>query len=157
MAAGARDLAGARRAGFAALGLGVVFMFGAAILFALFPREIVSLYIDVDDPANARAVELAVSFIYVAAAFEIFDGTQVLMNMALRGLKDVHIPMWLAGIAYWLIGLPLAVWFAYGLGLEGIGIWLGLAASLLVAAALMTLRFATLSGALGTRSAKAEA
>jgi MATE family multidrug resistance protein len=151
MAAGARDLEGARRAGFAALGLGVTFMFGAAILFALFPREIVSLYLDVDDPANARAVELAVRFIYVAAAFEMFDGTQVLMNMALRGLKDVHIPMWLAGIAYWLIGLPLAVWFAFGLGLEGLGVWLGLAASLLVAATLMTLRFSFLSRAIGTR------
>jgi MATE family multidrug resistance protein len=85
----------------------------------------------------------------VAAAFQVLDGIQVLSAMSLRGLKDVHVPMWLAGISYWATGLPLALFFAFTLGLEGFGIWLGLAGSLLVAASLMALRFAYLSGALG--------
>jgi MATE family multidrug resistance protein len=154
MAAGSGDLAGVRRAGFTALGLGVVFMTGAALVFLLFARQIVGLYIDLGDPANARAVELAVRFLYVAAAFEIFDGTQVLMNMSLRGIKDVHVPMWLAGISYWLTGLPLAILFGFVMGMEGVGIWLALAGSLLVAATLMTLRFAYLSGTLALLSPK---
>jgi MATE family multidrug resistance protein len=146
MAAGAGDLAGVRRAGFSALAIGVTFMLGTAALFLIFPRELVSLYLDVDDPANEPAVALAVSFLKVAAAFAIFDGAQVLMNMSLRGLKDVTVPMWIAGLSYWLVGLPLTVFFGFGLGLEGFGIWLGFAAGLFLAAALMLLRFAHLSG-----------
>jgi MATE family multidrug resistance protein len=55
--------------------------------------------------------------------------------------------MWIAGFSYWLVGLPLAVFFGFALGLQGLGVWLGLAASLFVAACLMLSRFAYLSGA----------
>jgi MATE family multidrug resistance protein len=148
LAAGAGDAAGVRRAGFGAIALGVFYMSLSALVIATFPRAIAGLYIDVDDPANAETVRLAVSFLYVAAAFQVLDGIQVLSSFALRGLKDVHVPMWIAGISYWVIGLPLALFLGFRLGLEGFGVWLGLAASLVAAATLLLLRFAALSGAL---------
>ena len=53
--------------------------------------------------------------------------------MSLRGLKDAHWPMWLAGASYWLAGAPMCVLLGFGLHMQGFGIWLGLAFGLFVA------------------------
>jgi multidrug resistance protein, MATE family len=147
LAAGAGDPAGVRRAGFAAIAIAVAFMSVSALVMASFPRAIISLYLDLDDPANAEAAAIAVSILYVAAAFQILDGIQVIAGFALRGLKDVQAPMWLCGISYWLIGLPLALYFGFVADLRGFGVWLGLAGSLVAAALLLLVRFVWLSGA----------
>jgi MATE family multidrug resistance protein len=55
----------------------------------------------------------------------------------LRGLQDTRVPMVYAAVGYWGVGLPLGYVLAFPLGLEGSGIWLGLAAGLAVVAALM--------------------
>jgi MATE family multidrug resistance protein len=90
---------------------------------------------------------LTILFLRVAAAFQLFDGLQVIGANALRGLKDARLPMLLAGGSYWLVGFPLALWFGFGLHWQGVGIWLGLACSLAVAAVSMSLRFAYLASA----------
>jgi MATE family multidrug resistance protein len=83
-------------------------------------------------------------FLMVAAIFQIFDGGQVIGAGALRGLKDTRWPMVFAAIAYWAIGGSLALGLAFGAGLNGLGVWIGLAVALAVAAALMIGRFLTL-------------
>jgi len=146
LAAGAGDVEGARRAGLTALMTGGVFMLVCAVLFALMPRAIAGLYLDLDDPANRAAIAYTVSFLYVVAAFQIFDGIQVVAAFALRGLKDVRMPMLIAGLSYWGAGFPFALLFGFALGWEGVGVWMGLAASLALAATLLTARFVHLSG-----------
>jgi MATE family multidrug resistance protein len=59
----------------------------------------------------------------------------------LRGLHDTRIPMLIAALGYWGVGLPLGVLLAFPLGFEGVGVWIGLASGLAVVAALMTLRW----------------
>jgi MATE family multidrug resistance protein len=88
---------------------------------------------------------LAVTFLHVAAAFQLMDGVQVTAAMSLRGLKDARWPMWLAGASYWLAGAPMCAYLGFGLGMKGLGIWLGLAFGLLVAAILLSTRFFILS------------
>ena len=51
-----------------------------------------------------------------AAAFQFPDGVQVLSAGALRGLKDTRVPMLLAALAYWGIGMPLGAGLGLGLG-----------------------------------------
>jgi MATE family multidrug resistance protein len=148
LAAGAGDRAGVRRAGFAAIALAAFFMALCGIVIASVPRAIVGLYLPVEAPANAAAAALAVTFLYVAAAFQVFDAIQVTASFSLRGLKDAHMPVILAGGSYWLVGFPLALCLGFVIHWQGFGIWLGLAASLAVAAAGMLTRFAHLSGAL---------
>ena len=75
-------------------------------MLLLWPREIASLWLP-DIPANADVLALAVSFLHVAAAFQLVDGIQVTASMSLRGLKDARGPMWLAGASYWLAGAPM--------------------------------------------------
>ncbi len=144
MAAGAGDAVAARRAGFTAIGMAAIFMCCAALVLLLWPREIASLWLP-DIPENADVLALAVSFLAVAAAFQLVDGIQVAASMSLRGLKDASGPMWLAGASYWLAGAPMCLILAFPLGLKGFGIWLGLAFGLLIAAVTLTTRFAILS------------
>jgi MATE family multidrug resistance protein len=144
LAAGAGDAKAARRAGFTALGLSGLFMCATAVLLLIFPRAIATLWLP-DDPANAVVLALAVSFLHVAAAFQLADGLQVAAAMSLRGLKDTRMPMWLAGASYWLAGAPMCALLGFGFGLKGFGIWLGLAFGLFMAAGLLTTRFVLLS------------
>nr|TFG54079.1 MAG: MATE family efflux transporter [Hyphomicrobiales bacterium] len=144
-AAGAGDPEGARRAGLTALMMGGGFMCLCALLLALLPRAIIGLYLDLRDPANEYAIAYAVSFLYVVAALQIFDGIQVVAAFSLRGLKDVRMPILIAGVSYWGAGLPLALLLGFVIGWEGVGIWIGLAAALMIAAALLSARFFYLS------------
>lgn len=140
MAAGAGDVSGARRAGFAAIAMGASFMCATAVLLLLYPRSIATLWLP-DIPANRDVLALAVQFLHVAAAFQLMDGVQVTAAMGLRGLKDTRGPMWVAGASYWLAGAPMCALLGFKFALKGLGIWLGLAFGLSVAALLLTIRF----------------
>lgn len=141
LAAGAGDLAAARRAGFTAIGIAMAFMSCTAIILLLWPRQIAALWLP-DIPANAEVLGLAVLFLHVAAGFQLVDGIQVTSAMSLRGLKDARGPMWIAGASYWLAGAPMCAVLAFGAGLKGLGVWLGLAFGLGVAAISLSTRFA---------------
>jgi len=141
LAAGAHNRTGVRRAGLTAMAVGGAVMIVFALGIALFARTIAALYLPAT-PDTAETGALTVLFLHVAAAFQLFDGIQVIGANALRGLKDARLPMLLAGGAYWLVGFPLALVLGFGLHWHGVGIWLGLACSLAVAAVAMALRFA---------------
>ncbi len=110
----------------------------------LFPEAIANLYLD-RSAANAKVIALAIVFLHVAAVFQIADGVQVVGAMSLRGLKDASAPMWIAGGSYWIAGFPTCVALGFWFHLGGLGIWIGLAFALLVAAILMVWRFWYLS------------
>ncbi|HTC83877.1 MAG TPA: MATE family efflux transporter [Rhizomicrobium sp.] len=141
LAAGAGDQTAARRAGFTAIAMGASFMCVTALVLLLWPREIAVLWLP-DDAANRDVLTLAVGFLHVAAAFQLMDGVQVTAAMSLRGLKDTRGPMWLAGASYWLAGAPMGIALAFWAGMRGMGVWLGLAFGLAVAAVTLTARFA---------------
>jgi MATE family multidrug resistance protein len=140
-AAGAGDGEGVRRAGYSAMLLAVVFMTVCAVVLFVFPHTIAGLYIDAHNQQNTDTIALATVFLRVAAAFQIFDGLQVVAALSLRGLKDARMPMVIAGASYWLAGFPACFIFGFWFGLRGFGIWLGLAFGLLVAGVLMCWRF----------------
>ncbi|HEX6113770.1 MAG TPA: MATE family efflux transporter [Geminicoccaceae bacterium] len=144
LGAGAGHAPGVRRAGVTALAMGGLFMLAMATVMWTAPAAIVGLFIDTSDPANAAVVRAAVTFLAIAALFQIFDGGQVIGAGALRGLKDTRWPMAFAALAYWAVGMSLAVGLGFGLGWGGLGIWIGLAAALAVAAFLMVARFMAL-------------
>ncbi len=140
-ARGARDVAGVARAGWAAFGIGIGCMVAAALLMTTAPAWLVSAFLDVQDPANTGVVGYAVSYLAVAALFQIVDGAQVLGAGMLRGLQDTRVPMLFAAVGYWGIGLPSGAWLAFVAGWRGVGIWSGLAIGLAVVAVLMMQRW----------------
>jgi MATE family multidrug resistance protein len=140
LAAGAQDGEAVRRAGYSAMLTAVSFMAVCGVLMASFPREIASLYLP-PTAENLAVIAIAVTFLRVAAAFQMFDGLQVTAALSLRGLKDARAPMWIAGGSYWLAGFPMCIALGFGLKMGGFGIWIGLAFGLLVAAIALTARF----------------
>ena len=138
---GAQDEAGVTRAGWTAFALGVGFMVLTASLMLIAPHLLISAFLDMTDPKNLPVIGFAVSFLVLAAAFQIADGAQAVGAGMLRGLQDTRIPMVYAAIGYWGIGLPLGVWLAFGANLRGVGIWIGLATGLAVVAGLMLWRW----------------
>jgi MATE family multidrug resistance protein len=139
-AVGRRDPDGIARAGWTAWTLGVGFMAAMALVMWIIPRDLITLFLN-DVPANARVIELGVSFLAVAAAFQIVDGAQVVGAGMLRGLHDTRVPMLFALFGYWVVGLGVGVWLAFRSGWEGVGIWVGLATGLGVVAVLMIARW----------------
>jgi len=138
---GAGDLDGIRRAGAAALLLGVGFMALTAGLFVLAPGPLIAIFLDAAAPANAEAVRLAVLFLVWAAIFQIVDGAQAVGNGLLRGLHDTRLPMIYALVGYWVLGFPLGLLLAFKAGLGGVGIWMGLAAGLALVSVLLLNRW----------------
>lgn len=142
---GAGDLAGARRSGWVALGLSLVFAAVAAAVLYGFRAPIAGLYSN-----DTAVVGLAAQLMVFVAVYQFVDDTQVTALGALRGFKDTRTPMGIALVAYWTIGLPVGMAFGFGwIELEGFGgvrgFWVGLSAGLCVAAVVLTSRFAWLS------------
>lgn len=138
---GARDSAGMGRAGWVALAIGTSFMAATALAMLLMPYWLIAIYVDPHAERNAELVAFALQFLLVAAAFQLVDGIQAVAAGALRGLQDTRIPMWIAIFAYWVPGIGTALALAFGTGLDGLGVWIGLATGLAVAAMLLTWRW----------------
>jgi len=141
MAYGARDAAAAARAGKASIIMGIGFMAVTALAMLAFPRAVLSLYVDLDAPANARMVVLATQFLLVAAAFQLFDGAQAVAAGSLRGLQDTRVPMAYAIFGYWVPGMGTSILLGFYTPLAGLGVWIGLLVGLAVVAALMLWRW----------------
>ncbi len=129
------------RAGWLAFALGVGFMCTTALSLLLFPRAMVGIFLDLNDPANTAIIATAISFLGVAALFQIVDGAQVVGAGVLRGLHDTRWPMVYAALGYWGIGLGVGLTLAFPLSLRGVGIWLGLASGLAAVAVLILIRW----------------
>lgn len=155
LAAGRGDPLAAGRAGWTAYALGVGFMGIMALIMFLAPHALISLFLDTSAPANQPVVELAVRFLAVAALFQIADGAQTVSAGMLRGLHDTRVPMILAAIGYWLLGVPTGAFLAFRTDLRGVGVWIGLATGLTVVAVLLTLRWVRYHGAMRLRTAGA--
>ncbi|WP_457311661.1 MATE family efflux transporter [Sphingomonas sp. UYAg733] len=141
MAYGARDHLWISRAGRVALIVGIGFMAVTATLIWALPRLFVSVYIDAHDPANALVVSLAVQYLAIAALFQLVDGAQAVAAGILRGLQDARVPMLIAAFGYWVIGFGTAILLGFTFDLQGVGIWLGLAAGLLAVSVLLLWRW----------------
>jgi MATE family multidrug resistance protein len=140
LAYGRGDRDGITLAGWTAFGLGTMFMALMAGLMFAFPRGLITLFL-ADTPENAAVSSLGVSFLLIAALFQIVDGAQVVGAGMLRGLHDARVPMIYALFGYWAIGLGVGIGLAFALEWRGTGIWTGLAAGLGVVAILMIWRW----------------
>ncbi|UYH54346.1 MATE family efflux transporter [Qipengyuania sp. SS22] len=138
---GARDPEGVKRAGWTAIIVGTGFMALTALAMVVIPKPLIAIYVDPWDPKNAVLVGFALQYIVIAAAFQLFDGMQAVAAGALRGLQDTRIPMWIAAFAYWVPGIGTALVLGFYTPLQGIGVWIGLATGLTVAAALLGWRW----------------
>jgi MATE family multidrug resistance protein len=102
-----------------------------------FPGALAGLFIDGNGAQAEQVRRLSITFLMVAAIFQIADGAQVMVASMLRGLHDTRVPMIFAAIGYWVIGIGVGIILAFPLGWGGVGIWAGLATGLAVVSLLM--------------------
>lgn len=124
-----------------AIGLSVLIAIFAISLFLSIPHLMLGMFIDPADPARPAILALGVGLMTMAALFNLADGGQVMALGLLRGVQDTHVPMMMATLSYWIIGLPAGYALAFWAGFGAVGVWGGLAVGLSFAGALMMWRF----------------
>ena len=146
---GLNDFISLRRIAFSIFFLTFIIEIIFASFFLIFRDWLPTLYIDGDTLVNINdnkeVVLLASKLLLVAAFFQIFDGLQVAILGALRGLQDVKIPAFITFVSYWIVGFPVSYYLGLYTSLESVGIWIGLFTGLFVASILLYIRFNYLS------------
>ena len=135
-AVGRSDARGTRLAGFAGLTCVAIWMSFTALGFSLFRAPIAGLLTDRPD-----VLAVAVPLMGVAAAFQLFDGAQVVGAGALRGIGDTRPAQWANLVGYYVVGLPLAYFFAFHAHKGATGLWWGLSIGLAIVAVTLVVRF----------------
>jgi MATE family multidrug resistance protein len=114
--------------------MGAAAMAVPALLFLLLREELPRLYTD-----EANVVAAAAVILPVAAAFQVFDGTQVVGCGVLRGMGRTRPAVVFNLIGYYLLAIPLAWWLAFRAEVGLSGIWWGLSLGLASVALLLVL------------------
>jgi len=140
-AQGAGQIADLRRVGKVAIAMSLGFGLAMVALFLAMPAQIVALFLDATKPESSAIIAFGTKLLAVAAVFQIADAMQVMALGLLRGVQDTKVPMILAAISYWGIGIPASYVLAFVLGYGGVGLWFGLVIGLTVAASLLMVRF----------------
>lgn len=133
---GERNFAHIRLSGVAGMHMTWAFMGICGLLFVVFRHELPAFY-----NMTGEGLRMSAALLVIAAVFQLFDATQVVMLGALRGTQDVRVPTLITLIAYWIIALPTGYVCAFKLGFAEQGIWFGYVAGLVIAAALLCWRF----------------
>ncbi|WP_372016720.1 MATE family efflux transporter [Pseudoxanthomonas sp. 10H] len=134
-ALGAGEPDGVRRAARAGYAIVLATQSLSALLLLSGHDAIVSVY-----TSDVAVAALASTLLLYAAAFQFPDGIQVMSAGSLRGLRDTRVPMFLAMVSYWGLGMPLGAGLGLGLGGGPQGMWAGLIVGLTAAALLMGAR-----------------
>jgi MATE family multidrug resistance protein len=140
-ALGQRDLQGLRQGAIAVMILSVVVAVLTIVLFLSIPELLLGAFISPGDPAREAVIALGVPLLAAAAAFQLADGAQVLALGLLRGVQDTRVPMVIAAVSYWVIGVPISYGLGFVLDWQGPGVWIGLTVGLFIASALLMGRF----------------
>jgi MATE family multidrug resistance protein len=113
----------------------------SVILFFSVPKPIVALFLDLSKPESAAILSYGVTLLMLAALFQLADGMQVMALGLLRGVQDTRVPLGLAAVSYWMVGIPCSYVLAFPMGYGGEGLWIGLVIGLFCAAASLMWRF----------------
>jgi MATE family multidrug resistance protein len=107
------------------------------IVYSLIPSELMSLFININDPNNAPLVHLTYWFLLIAIPTIFFDSVKNVLTGTLRGLKNVKAPMIIGNVSLWLISLPLC--YVIGIFFKGgpIGLRIGFSIGYAVAAIIL--------------------
>ena len=140
-ALGRRDPAHLVRGAIAATTMSLLVAAATIVGFVLWPEPLIDAFMQSEEPARDQILAVGVGLLAMAALFQLVDGAQAVALGLLRGVQDTKMPMILAGISYWLVGIPVSYLLGFTIGLNGIGVWLGLVVGLGVAALLLNARF----------------
>ncbi|MFF2513767.1 MATE family efflux transporter [Streptomyces sp. NPDC058086] len=141
----------ARRIKNTALACAAAVMTVVGVVYVTLPGLVLAPFLE---SGSDRALDIATHLLVVTAFLQFFDCAQNIGVGLLRGLDDTRSGFRITLIGYWAVGLPAAWLGAYPLGLDTVGIWLGLLTGLATTAVLLLRRY---SASLTARTAVAAA
>ncbi len=121
--------------------LSMAFAAMTMIVFLVVPEALVTLFLNPEEPERGAVIAVGVGLLAAAAMFQLMDAAQVMALGLLRGVQDTRAPMVIAAVSYWIVGVPASYLLGFTMGFGGVGIWLGLAVGLALAAVLLLARF----------------
>jgi len=99
---------------------------------AALPRFWVGFY-----TGEPEVAALAASLLMLGALFQVFDGVQVVLTGAMRGLKETKIPLLMNLAGFTFIGLPVGYYATFHADAGPQGLWFGLVTGLISVAVLL--------------------
>jgi MATE family multidrug resistance protein len=151
-AIGAGDHGWAERLGDRVVAIVACFMGGIGIVIALVGDWLVPWFVNPADPRAAEVIALCSSLLWLAAAYQFFDGVNFASAFCLRGAGDARVPALIVLACGTLVFLPLTHlltfapgdgWFdgAAGLGLGAVGGWYAILVYVLLIGTALWLRW----------------
>lgn len=140
---GRRDSAHLKRGAWTVILLSGTVAALSIVIFLTLPTPLINLFLAENEPDRAAILDIGIGLMAMAALFQLADGAQVLALGLLRGIQDTTVPMIMAAISYWGLGLSAAWLFGFVLEWGGKGVWFGLVIGLAAAAVMMMTRFWT--------------
>lgn len=137
---GARNTDEVRSTGWFYVGLGVAYAFVVLLLFLIFPKPLIGVFIEYTPEADAVFRTLSVLLVVVAIG-QIFDAVRNIITGALRGLLDSKYPMLVSIVMIWGGGIPLAYFMGFTLGYGLIGMAVAHSLAMAIGAAVLVRRF----------------
>ncbi|MCU9837860.1 MATE family efflux transporter [Ruegeria sp. WL0004] len=138
---GRRDREHMARGGKVVIAMSLMMSLATITLFLTCAEPLISLFMEPDDPNRPQILAIGAGLLAMAALFQLVDGAQVMALGLLRGVQDTTVPMVMAAVSYWVVGIPASYGLGFLLGWEGIGVWAGLVLGLFFAGILLMARF----------------
>lgn len=111
------------------------------VLFLVLPEPLILLFMESDNPQRQTILGIGIGLLAIAALFQLVDGAQAIALGLLRGVQDTKVPMIMAVLSYWVVGIPTSYLLGFVLQMGGAGVWLGLVTGLACAAVFLMIRF----------------
>lgn len=132
---GAKDWLGLQRIQRIGLGLSTLVALVCTGLMAVFRDALPRFFTD-----NPEVITQAMTLLFFAMVYQMFDAWQVTIAGVLRGIQDTTIVMWITLFCYWVVALPLGIYLVRFTDTGNKGFWIALVAGLGLASLLLGLR-----------------
>ena len=106
------------------MGIAVLFMIFAGMMFAIFPHQFASLF-----TSDKELISIIVPVMYIVAAFQVTDGIQASLSGIYKGLKRTKFVMISNFIGYLLISISLGFYLGIIKRMYLTGCWLAISIS----------------------------
>jgi multidrug resistance protein, MATE family len=115
-AIGAGDRDWAHRLGNRVILMTALYMGGMGLLLALSGPWLLPVFVGVGGLQGAAVIALGAQLLWIAAAYQFFDGLNLASGMCLRGAGDAMLPATLVIVLSWLVFVPLAHMMSFAPG-----------------------------------------
>ncbi|MCD6039575.1 MAG: efflux family protein [Gammaproteobacteria bacterium] len=117
--------------------------------FIVFPKTLISFYLDIHDPKNAKVLHLAILLFAIMALSQLLDGIRNVLLGSLRGLLDTRFAMLAGLLTIWLVSVPLGYLFAFPFKGGAVGAMLGWTVGMLISISIFVYRWRVVSRSYG--------